>query len=78
MSNRRWLLAGVALVLGSASGCRLFCDRYCEREYEHCDRLNQNRGCCAPAASCPPGCAPAPGVYTPQAGTAGGYYAPCP
>lgn len=78
MSSRRALLAGVALVLASASGCRLFCDRYCEREYDHCDRLNHNRGCCAaPAATCPPGCAPAPGVYTPQPAPTGSYY-PCP
>ena len=68
MSSRRWLLAGVALVLGSASGCRLFCDRYCEREYEHCGHMYQNRGC---APACPPGCAPAVGYYppTPAAGT---------
>jgi hypothetical protein len=76
MSSRRWLLAGVALVLASASGCRLFCDRYCEREYEHCDRIYHNRGCGAAPVACPPGCAPAPGVYTPQPFAAGSYY-PC-
>jgi hypothetical protein len=71
MSSRRWLLAGVALILGSASGCRLFCDRYCEREYEHCGRVIQNRGC-APVA-CPPGCAPAVGYYPPTAAAQGTY-----
>jgi len=77
MSSRRWLLAGVALVLGSTSGCRLFCDRYCEREYDHCGRMTQNRGCapaCAPA--CPPGCAPAVGYYPPQQPAAQGTYCP--
>jgi hypothetical protein len=64
MARRLWMVA-LALVVGSLSGCHLFCDRYCEREREHCDRVAPNRGCCAPtpapaqcAPSCPPGCAP--------------------
>ena len=61
MAKRIWVAAGIALALSGSSGCRLFCDRYCERERDHCEHYNQNRGCCAPAPApqCPPGCAPA-------------------
>ena len=73
MPRRMWFLAGVAVALAGSSGCGLFCERYCERERDRCDRLYQNRGCCAPAA--PACCAPAPG---PVPGNT--YYAqpPCP
>jgi hypothetical protein len=70
MARRAWLLAGVALMLSGSSGCRLFCERYCERDREHCERINQNRGCCVPAAApalqCPPGTVPATGYYPVQ------------
>lgn len=65
MARRLWAAAGLALIVGSLSGCHLFCDRYCERERDHCAQVAPSRGCCAPAAppvqcapQCPPGCAP--------------------
>src|SRR5262245_58006843 len=68
MSRRLVGAVGVALLASASSGCHLLCDRYCEREQTHCERMLNNRGgCYAPApvpAACPPGCAPvAPGTY---------------
>jgi hypothetical protein len=61
MARRLWAAAGLALVVGSLSGCHLFCDRYCERERDHCAQVAPSRGCCAPApaVACPAGCQPA-------------------
>ena len=44
MAKRTWCLVGVALATGGLSGCHLFCDRYCDRERERCERtVEQHR-----------------------------------
>jgi hypothetical protein len=67
MARRTGWFLSVALVLAGSSGCGLLCDRYCERERDHCCRERcgcaPQQGCYSPQAS---SCCPAPGVYTPQ------------
>ena len=70
MSRRMGSFLCTALMVMGSSGCGLLCDRYCERQHDRCDRLQQNRGC-APMTGCysPPvnnNCYPAPGVYSAQ------------
>jgi hypothetical protein len=53
------LLGAAALavvLLGTGSGCRFFCDRYCDRRDDYCDRRDRcNDPCRTPprASDCP-------------------------
>jgi hypothetical protein len=71
MLRKSWWLGLALLTLSFNSGCRLFCDRYCEGEWER-ERYYRNRdrgyGC---GPQCPPGCAPTAGY-----GNYGGSFIP--
>jgi hypothetical protein len=53
MPRRKWWTVLFAVAFATNSGCRLFCDRYCDR------REREEHGCCAPTAA-----APAPAYYS--------------
>ncbi len=59
MARRAVWMAGLAVAVSGLAGCHLFCDRYCERERDHCQQYNRG-GCCAPAPVCAPGYTPPP------------------
>jgi len=56
MLRKSWWIGLALLALTLNTGCRLFCDRYCETDWEreHYYR-NRDRGC---SPQCPPGCSP--------------------
>jgi hypothetical protein len=58
MTVRRWFCVAVLLILASGSGCQSWCSRHypCPQPAAY-----PAYGYGAPAACCPPGCAPASG-----------------
>ena len=46
MRHRKWWVGVFGVALAANSGCRLFCDGYC-------DRRDRDHSCCAPAAVAP-------------------------